>query len=135
MITTSVSTRQLPLDEQRFEAFYRVHIALIYRYVSRKVGNRQEAEELTSSIFLKAVRLLQPEAGLDESPTKRIQGLLQALPQRERDVLCYRFLHGLSTRETAVRMGLTEGNVKTLQFRALKRAASLGDRIKYEVDR
>ena len=63
MSTTSLSTRQLPLDEHGFEAFYREHIGLIYHYVSRKVGNRQEAEDLTSSIFLKAVRLLQPEAG------------------------------------------------------------------------
>lgn len=37
----------------------------------RKVGNRQEAEDLTSSIFLKAVRLLQPEAGPAGRGTKR----------------------------------------------------------------
>jgi RNA polymerase sigma-70 factor, ECF subfamily len=158
MSTTSLSTRQLPLDEHGFEAFYREHIGLIYRYVSRKVGNRQEAEDLTSSIFLKAVRLLQPEAGpermrhwlmrvarttlidywraharatssslealqaacwegpverdpfgRDDRPTEYVQQVLQALPQREREVLTCRFLHGLSTRETAVRMGLTEG--------------------------
>src|SRR5262249_13724220 len=67
--------------------------------------------------------------GVNVRPTERVQGLLQALPQREREVLTYRFLHGLSTRETAVRMGLTEGNVKTLQYRAHKRAAALGDTI------
>ena len=42
-----------------------------------------------------------------------------------REVLTCRFLLGLSVRETAVRMGVTEGNVKTMQFRALKRAADL----------
>lgn len=42
-----------------------------------------------------------------------------------REILTCRFLLGLSVRETAVRMGLTEGNVKTSQFRALKRAADL----------
>jgi len=56
-----------------------------------------------------------------------VQRLLQALPERDREVLTYRFLLGLSVRETAVRMGLTEGNVKTLQFRALKHAADLED--------
>jgi RNA polymerase sigma-70 factor, ECF subfamily len=40
-------------------------------------------------------------------------------------VLTCRFLLTLSVRETAVRMKLTEANVKVLQFRALKRAAEL----------
>jgi RNA polymerase sigma-70 factor, ECF subfamily len=44
------------------EAFYHEQLGLIYRYVYRKVGNRQEDEDLTSSIFLKAVTNLQPEA-------------------------------------------------------------------------
>jgi hypothetical protein len=54
--------RHPSLDAQVFEAFYREHLGLIYRYVYRKVGNQQEAEDLTSSIFLKAVRSLQQEA-------------------------------------------------------------------------
>ena len=41
------------------EAFYREQFVLIYRIVYRKVGNRQDAEDLTSSILLKAVRVLQ----------------------------------------------------------------------------
>lgn len=40
-------------------------------------------------------------------------------------VLNSRFLLNLSIKETAARMGLTEANVKVLQFRALKRAADL----------
>jgi RNA polymerase sigma-70 factor (ECF subfamily) len=184
MSTTSLSTRHAALDAQGLEAFYCEQLGLIYRYVYRKVGNRQEAEDLTSAILLKAVRLLQPEAGpermrhwllrvarttlidywraharaissslealraagwegpaerdpfgVDGRPTERVQDLLQALPLREREVLTYRFLHGLSIRETAVRMGLREGNVKTLQRRAFKRAAALGDTINCEIDR
>ena len=54
-----------------------------------------------------------------------LQRLLQALPERDREILTCRFLLGLSVRETAVRVGLTEENVKTSQFRALKRAADL----------
>jgi RNA polymerase sigma-70 factor (ECF subfamily) len=172
--TTSLSIRHPTLDAQGFEAFYREQLGLIYRYVYRKVGNRQEAEDLTSSIFLKAVRLLQPEGGpermrhwlmrvarttiidywraharvtssslealqeagwegpaerdpvgLDGRPTECVQRLLQTLPERERAILTCRFLLGLSTRETAVRLGLTEGNVKTVQHRALKRAATM----------
>src|SRR3989454_11373194 len=63
MSTTSLSIRHPSLDSQALEAFYREQLGLIYRYVYRKVGNRQEAEDLTSSILLKAVRLLQPEGG------------------------------------------------------------------------
>jgi len=172
--TTCLSTRYTLLDAQGFEALYREQLGLIYRSVYRKVGNRQEAEDLTSSIFLKAVRGLRQEAGpermrhwlsrvvrttlidywrtharvthsslealqeagwegpaerdpfgVDGRATERVQRLLQALPEREREVLTCRFLLGLSTRETAVRMGLTEGNVRISQYRALKRAAAL----------
>ncbi len=55
----------------------------------------------------------------------RVQGILQLLPAWYRDVLTCRFLLNLSVSETAVSMGLTETNVKVLQFRALKRAADL----------
>ena len=181
--TVCVLPRHTSLDAQGFEAFYREHLGLIYRYVYRKVGNREEAEDLTSSIFLKAVRSLQQERGpesmrhwllrvarttiidywrvharvtsvslealqetgwealaehdpfgVDGRPTERVQRLLQPLPERDREVLTCRFLLGLSTRETAVRMGLTEGNVKTLQYRALKRAAALARMGSDEVD-
>jgi RNA polymerase sigma-70 factor (ECF subfamily) len=40
-------------------------------------------------------------------------------------VLTYRFLLNYSIRETADKMGLSEANVKVLQFRALKKAATL----------
>jgi len=52
MSTISLSSRHPAVDAQGWEAFYRAQLALIYRYVFRKVGNRQEAEDLTSSIFL-----------------------------------------------------------------------------------
>ncbi len=56
---------------------------------------------------------------------EQVKDILQALPERDREVLTCRFLLNLSTRETAVRMGLTETNVKVVQFRALKRASQL----------
>jgi RNA polymerase sigma-70 factor (ECF subfamily) len=55
-------------------------------------------------------------------PGERVKRLMQALPEHYRDVLTCRFLLNLSIRETATRRGLTEANVKVLQFRALKRA-------------
>jgi RNA polymerase sigma-70 factor (ECF subfamily) len=62
---------------------------------------------------------------VSSNPVERVQRILQALPEHYREVLNCRFLLNLSIRDTALRMGLTEANVKVLQFRALKRAADL----------
>lgn len=165
-------------DTQTGEFYTQEHIQLIYRYVFRYVRNQQEAEDITSQIFLKAVHLLDIESSpqsqwawvfrvtrstmadywrihyrrgatlsmdtlmeegwegpaTDEGETipnsaaeDRVQEILQSLPARYREVLTNRFLLNLSIRETALRMNLTESNVKVIQFRALKRAAELDE--------
>src|SRR5215472_4064366 len=63
MSITLLSTWSHEHEAQPLEMFYSEQLSQIYRMVYRKVANQQEAEDLTSSIFLKAVRLLQPEAG------------------------------------------------------------------------
>lgn len=162
---------------QGFEALYTRNVAAIYHFIYSKVGNREEAEDLTSQVFMKAARGVDPqrqeqsvqawlfqvarttvadhwrdfyrhradslerllETGLEVSaengpvdarpPDDRVQRILAQLPARYRDVLTHRFLLNLSIRETAERMGLSEANVKVLQYRALHRAAAfeLGD--------
>jgi RNA polymerase sigma-70 factor, ECF subfamily len=57
---------------------------------------------------------------------ERVEDILQALPERDREVLTCRFLLHLSVRQTALSMGVTETNVKVMQYRALRRAANLG---------
>jgi len=162
------------MEKQEFQTFYQENVGLIYRYLYHQVGNREEAEDLTSHVFLKAVSSIDrersrlsmqkwlfliarttmadywrthyrlPMRSLDElvdagwegptaeeptvasgSAAARIQHILQALPEQYREVLHCRFLLNLSIKATAVRMGVTVGNVKVLQFRALKRAADL----------
>lgn len=162
------------VNAQEFQTFSQENLGLIYRYVYSKVGNREEAEDLTSQIFIKAVRGVDHERGplsvqkwlfqvarttiadywrahyrvsissLEElldagwegpaeeepvarssRPAERVQRILQALPELYREVLTCRFLLNLSIKDTAAKMGLTEANVKVLQFRALKRAADL----------
>lgn len=167
-------------DEDVLRTLYQENIHLIYRYIYSKVGNREEAEDLTSQTFIKAVRSLDcerspqsmqkwlfqvahttiadywrsryrlstsslevllasgwegpvdvEEASSPENmlPNERVQALLALLPIHYREVLNCRFLLNLSIKETANKMGLTEANVKVLQFRALKRAAELDSSI------
>lgn len=63
----------------------------------------------------------------DERAAVRVQALLRRLPQHYRRVLELRFLERLSVAETAHAMGITSGNARVLQYRALRRAALLGD--------
>ncbi len=55
---------------------------------------------------------------------ERALRILAALPEREREVLRLRFLRGYTAGEIGQAMGLTPGNVRVLQLRALRRAAS-----------
>lgn len=163
-----------PSDQPTLQQLYEEHLAAIYRFVYSKVGNREEAEDLTSQVFIKAVRSLDQARGVEsvqgwlfrvarttiadhwrryyrlrvnsledllaggwegpadvvskretEHPTERANRLLERLPQRYREVLTYRFLLNYTIRETAAQMQLSEANVKVLQFRALKKAATL----------
>lgn len=161
-------------DSERLQSLYEDNLHVIYRFIYSKVGNREEAEDLTSQVFIKAVRGIDSARGsasiqswlfqvarttiadhwrsfyqlrahsLDDlleagwegpaesqpvavstTPQDRVRRLLDQLPEHYRDVLTYRFLLNLSIKETAARMGLSEANVKVLQFRALKKAGRL----------
>ena len=163
---------------QEFQAFYEDNLVSVYRFVFKSLRNREEAEDLTSQIFLKALRYLDPERnaqsarswlfkiahttiadywrthyralissldvrlevgwegpadevilGTNERAAERVSNLLQALPERYREVLSCRFLLNLSIRETAATMGVSEANVKILQFRAIKHASNLANSI------
>ena len=161
-------------QEQEFQAFYEKYFLFVYRYAYSKIGSREEAEDLTSQVFMKALKnidyqrdqyslqkwLVQvtrttiadywrshyqlPSYSLEQfldagwegpaeqepmptnlDPLQHVQQILRALPENQREVLTCRFLLGLSIKETAQRLGLTETNVKVIQFRALKHAANI----------
>lgn len=163
----------VPLEGSTLQQLYQEQFSPIYRYIYSKVGQREVAADLTSQVFLKAVRDLDGQRSLasmrrwlltvarttvadywrawyrvptsslevlvsagwegpaveeplgsEGEPAEQVARLLQALPERHREILTCRFLLALSIRETATRMGLTEQNVKVLQLRALKRAAA-----------
>lgn len=48
------------LSDKTLESFYEDNLLVIYRFIYSKVGNREEAEDLTSQVFVKALR------GLDQ---------------------------------------------------------------------
>jgi RNA polymerase sigma-70 factor (ECF subfamily) len=152
---------------------FRENAAKIYRFIYAKVGNREAAEDLTSQVFLKAVRWLAQDRSADsirawlytvarstiadywreqslhptvpleepdavlycgrEGPEEvrrtreRAWRILDALPEREREVLRLRFLHGYSAGEIGRELGLTPDHVRVLQLRALRRAATRVD--------
>jgi RNA polymerase sigma-70 factor (ECF subfamily) len=54
-----------------------------------------------------------------------VLAVLRPLPPRYRQILELRFLEGRTLGDTAAIMGITEGNAKVLQHRALKKAAAL----------
>jgi len=56
-----------------------------------------------------------------------VRRLLKRLPEQYARVLELRFLHRLSVAETAERLGISHGNAKVLQYRALRRAALIGE--------
>lgn len=55
---------------------------------------------------------------------ERAVRILNALPDREREVLRLRFLQGYTAAEIGRALGLAPGNVRVLQLRALRRAAA-----------
>lgn len=159
---------------ERLQRLYEDNLHVIYRFIYSKVGNREEAEDLTSQVFIKAVRNIDSarnaasiqswlfqvarttiadhwrsfyqlrahslddllDAGWEGpiepdappqiiAPQDRVTRLLDQLPDHYREVLTCRFLLNLSIKETALRMGLSEANVKVLQFRALKKAGRM----------
>jgi RNA polymerase sigma factor (sigma-70 family) len=143
----------------------------IYRFIYAKVGNREAAEDLTSQVFLKAVRWLADDRSAESvrawlyatarsaivdywreqghfktvpfedsaaalfcgtDPEKevrrsqeRARRILDALPERESAVLRLRFLRGYTAAETGRELGLEPGNVRVIQLRALRRAATM----------
>lgn len=156
-----------------WEAIYRDNVDWVYGMLFRKVGSRPDAEDLTTEVFLAALRPLRVSATvpevrsylvatartvladhwrrtlgrelttLDDDPAELVdperhagrdrqaeaERILAELPENYRTVLRLRYLDGCSLKEAAAEMGVTVGNAKVLQHRALKAAAKIAERI------
>jgi RNA polymerase sigma-70 factor (ECF subfamily) len=127
-ITSDVFTKALThLDPTRAEHSI---VAWLYRVAHNAVADYWRAGRGTRLVTFEEARtarlaLSAPDAGREEQIAARAGALLARLPEHYRTVLTHRLLEGLSVAETARCMGTSEGNVKILQHRALKRAAEL----------
>lgn len=66
------------------------------------------------------------EASINEQALTRARAILDSLPDRYRRILELRFLGACSLREAAAELGVSVGNAKVLQHRALRLAAERG---------
>lgn len=69
------------------------------------------------------------EMAANPNAVDRAQRVLSLLPENFRSILELRFLRGYSVREAAHELGVTESNARVLQFRALRKAAEVGQEV------
>jgi RNA polymerase sigma-70 factor (ECF subfamily) len=155
-----------------WETIYQENAVRVYRLIFSRVGNRPDAEDLTSEVFVKSLPQLSLPAPVPQvraylstavrsvladhwrrhygslladvevdniirpfelTPSSEESGragrVLALLPERSRQILELRFLRGYSIKEAAGAMGVSPGNAKILQYRALRLAADIGARM------
>src|SRR6266545_697498 len=127
-------------DREALEELYLIHFDRIYSYLHMSVGNRHDAEDLTTQTFLKMLESIKsfrwqseeevPEpTGETESSAEAValqsigrQGMLELiedLSQEQKQVLTLKFVFNLPNAEVATILEKTEGAIKSLQHRAL----------------
>jgi RNA polymerase sigma-70 factor, ECF subfamily len=136
-------------DRAALEELYLLHFDRIYSYLHVTVGNKHDAEDLTTQFsawlfriahnlsmdHFRASRRWQPEEEVPEPPadesTSAEMGALEAIGRRsmleliedlsgeQQQVLTLKFVFNFSNGEVATILGKTEGAIKSLQHRAL----------------
>lgn len=95
------------------------------RGVLRRRSRGRDLEDFDQWERLPAPGPAPEETLLSEERVNALAKALEALPERERDILLLRFYSGLTSKEVAARMGLSDANVRYLQSRAVGRLRSL----------
>ena len=91
--------------------------------VRRKLANREVlGTELDSYPVLESAGVVEIVGRRQEQ--RLLAEAIQALPERCREVLFLRKIQGLSQREIAARLGITENTVESLVSRGLRRCAN-----------
>ena len=55
-----------PVVDQDWESIYRATVILVYRYIYARVGNRADAEDLTTQVYMRALPRLRLAAAIEE---------------------------------------------------------------------
>lgn len=153
------------IAQERKEAVYREYYPKIHRYITGKVGNPQEAEDLVSDVFLKVCQhwdtfdeskasvstwvytiarnavidfyrthrshaelpeTLTATGSMEDDLTQRdmlssLSTALEALEQRQRDIIILRYWKGMTLKDIAARMELSYTYIKVLHNEALRK--------------
>jgi RNA polymerase sigma-70 factor (ECF subfamily) len=106
--------------ERPFMAYVYVCAANAVTDVRRRLGRRRT--EYLTELHDVADRAPGPEErGLHTDTARRTRELLDGLPERMREVVVLRIALGLSVREAAEALGMTEQTVRVTQHRALRK--------------
>ena len=97
-------------DREALEELYLIHFDRIYSYLHVSVGNRHDAEDLTTQTFLRMLESIGRRSMLE---------LIDDLSPEQQQVLTLKFVFNFSNAEAATVLGKTEGAIKSLQHRAL----------------
>jgi RNA polymerase sigma-70 factor (ECF subfamily) len=124
-------TRPLPfypwlrgLALQRLTDLHRRHVRSLKRSVRREEARFPLLSDDSVQDLARRVsgRGSSPSAGLQRREAQQgMRAALEALPERDREVLVLRHLEQLSVREIAAVLGISEGAVKVRHLRALER--------------
>jgi RNA polymerase sigma-70 factor (ECF subfamily) len=136
-------------DRAALEELYLIHFDRIYSYLHMSVGNKHDAEDLTTQTFLKLFRIAhnlamdhfrarrrwQPEAEVPEPPgseepsaeleamqtigRQSMMELIDKLSPEQQQVLTLKFVFNFPNADVATILEKTEGAIKSLQHRAL----------------
>jgi RNA polymerase sigma-70 factor (ECF subfamily) len=159
-------------DADAFGNIYDVFIDRIYQYVYYRVRNKDDAEDITQQVFIRAwkamkrykitskpfiawlIRISQnlvkdfyrtrkitsyidyefEMPGADIGPEKQaellydqkeLRRIIYGLPEEQQQVIMMKFIEGFSYPEIAASLGKSEGAVRVIQHRALKKMRTI----------
>jgi len=157
-------------DKEAFGHLYDLYFLQIYKYLLVRTDTREDAEDMTETVFMKAWEHLPNFGGkkkernirawlfriahntvidhyrtrkqilplemvsqtgtsegepdrvaIKNEDNRRIMKAIKRLDETSQKVIASRFICDLSHRETALSIGISENNVRVIQYRALKK--------------
>ena len=157
-------------NKEAFGHLYDYYFVQIFKYLLIRTDNREDAEDMTETVFMKAWEHLPRFGGkkkernfrawlfriahntvvdhyrtrkhfspletvsqtsttegepgrvaLDNEDSRRIIQAIKRLDETSQKVIVSRFFSDLSHKETALSIGISENNVRVIQYRALKK--------------